>query len=187
LSPHSGALCNRTCHQRTKARRGGSLAGPSCQSSAVASPQAVFCLSVGRYEEESDDATSCRIRTLSTVREWARLPLMEMVRQFSCPRHARCTNQTLSRLLRCTLDFRVGSNSEVAGRPREVRYCSNSGAIADIQSFALVPEADGKGCSSLHPREIPLIQFNWQPLSCGGFNKLPCQRPPVIRFALPRR
>jgi hypothetical protein len=109
LSPHSGALCNRTCHQRTKARRGGSLAGPSCQSSAVGSPQAVFCLSVGRYEEESDDATSCRIRTLSTVREWARLPLMEMVRQFSCPRHARCTNQTLSRLLRCTLDFRVGS------------------------------------------------------------------------------
>ena len=24
------------------------------------------------------------------------------------PRHARCTDQTLSRMLRCTLDFRVG-------------------------------------------------------------------------------
>jgi hypothetical protein len=44
LSPHSGALCNQTRHQPPKVP-GGSLADPSCESSAIGSPQAVFCLS----------------------------------------------------------------------------------------------------------------------------------------------
>jgi hypothetical protein len=72
LSPHSGALCNRTLHQPAKAP-GGSPADPSCE---VGSPQGSFAS-----------------RLVATRRT-----LMTQHRA-----------ETLSRLLRCTLDFRVGS------------------------------------------------------------------------------
>ena len=74
LSPHSGALCNRTRHPPAKAP-GGSPADPSYE---VGSPQASFASRLVAMR-----------RTLMTQHR----------------------AETLSRLLRCTLDFRVGSNT----------------------------------------------------------------------------
>ena len=47
-----------------------------------------------------------------------------------------------------------GSNSEVAGTSQEVRYCPNSGAIADIQGLRISATCELMQCRKEHPYSI---------------------------------
>ncbi len=54
-------------------------------------------------------------------------------------------NSILSRLLRCTFDFRNGSSTSVWARSNHFRYCSNRYRIAALQQTADFPSPQTSG------------------------------------------